>query len=251
MTENNNIESNMCNAIVKFLGNLVRTYAFTKDILIFIRNYTEKRFYSKEKIEELGESFFHDLDNVVITEHNKIFLQMVHIYLFSAFESFNKNLFLELFKGKPELLKSYEKSLKYKEIIEKSSYDEIIHDIASKEVENFGRMNIDKFASKLKKLVNIDLSSRFKKWEGVRENYYRRNIIVHNNGFINEDYKKKIVTINNDSIGKELVNDSKYFEAIHNNLREYVFFIIRSINKKLKLNIPDNIASLIKKKENI
>jgi hypothetical protein len=106
--------------------------------------------------------------------------------------------------------------------------------IVTKEVEKIGYMNIDEINDYLKTIFNIRLN-KMKEWEDFRENYYRRNVIVHNNSRISELYAKKL-NLSNEKIGKTIHSDLEYAENCIRNTLNYISFIRRQITKNLKLD---------------
>ncbi len=177
-----------------------------------------------------------------LTLQRRAFLNMIHVNLFSYFEAFNKDFFLEVFLSNPKsLLKSLEakkkgesdKILNYKEILDFSTYEEIIFHMSYKQVEKYAHLDIDKFNKELISKFNIDLSKNFENWDELRENYYRRNAIVHNKSRISKIYAFKMNCEKNIEHG--LRNDPKYIRNIRNNIDKYIDFIYDKISTKYKL----------------
>ncbi|GAH61596.1 unnamed protein product, partial [marine sediment metagenome] len=132
------------------------------------------------------------------------------IYLIAIFEAFNKDFFTELFSNMPNL--------------------EI----------NFTSWNIDYLSNQLKndKNFQIDLSTSYSSWVDLRENFYRRHIIVHNNGIINQKYASKI-GLSSKFIGDEVGNDFEYLESCCKNVCDYMEFLYNTIINKFQINISN------------
>ncbi len=110
---------------------------------------------------------------------------MVQITLFPYFEAFNKDFIKNL-----------------------TSYEEIIFHIDYEQLDNYGHLDIDKLNNELKNRFGLDLSKDFNAWEDLRENYYRRNVIVHNKFQVSKIYNDKMSK--NEGIGSKLKNNPNY-----------------------------------------
>lgn len=167
--------------------------------------------------------------------HKKCILNMAHIYLITLFEAFNKDFFQELLSRKPEIMIS-DKKIGYDEILRYNSLDEMHEFMASKKIDEISYMNIDEFASEfINKNFKIDLSKKFKKWDDIREKYYRRNIIIHNGGRISEIYAQKLNRSLED-VGITLNNDINYIKDCFEDVHGYISFITQEIFAKFKLS---------------
>jgi hypothetical protein len=130
---------------------------------------------------------------------------MTLVYLIALFEGFNKQFFKLLFSEKPELNKIK---------------------IGS---------NIDKICERLENTLNISLKKEFKNWASLRENNYRRHIIVHNRGKIDKDYIEKTNKSNN-LLESTLNCDYEYIIDAGNNIKSYIGFIFNKIEERIKLD---------------
>lgn len=182
-----------------------------------------------DKYDKLGFSLFEKFE--LIKEHSP---KMSLIYLFSLFEAFNKDFFQTLFKYKPELMKSKKKQINYDTILKFSDINELHEYITQKEVNQYGYFDIDAIAQILMDKFKINLKEELKYWEQLRENYYRRNLIVHNDGKISSVYLKKFELSDKD-LNKELKCDDTYLEECCRNIQNYIDFIYSSIKKKFYL----------------
>ncbi len=168
-------------------------------------------------------------------------LKMGLIYFFSLFEAFNKDFFQTLFKFKPELMKTKDKHLNYEELLNFSDIDELYECIIQEEINSLGYLDIDQIAEILIGKFKINLKEDFEYWKQLRENYYRRNIIVHNDGKISEIYLRKMF-LGKGQLNEELKCDIEYLRKCHNNIQSYLDFIDDSIRKKF--NLKSRIESL-------
>ncbi|MFX1370554.1 MAG: hypothetical protein ACFFCE_01740 [Promethearchaeota archaeon] len=161
-------------------------------------------------------------------------LKMGLIYLFSLFEAFNKDYFQELFTYKPDLMKSKKRKIDYENILQFGTIEDLHKSLAENIVDKFGYRDIDKFAKFILKNFKIDLDNNLECWLNLRESYYRRNCIVHNDGKISELYLKKL-SLGNNELNQELDCDIEYLWNLHHDIHSYIDFIDESIRQKFNL----------------
>lgn len=215
--------------IIDFLNDTLGVFELKQIDLVKIKNYLSE----KSSLEEFNK-VWSPIGKLNL--QRRAFLNMIHVNLFTYFEAFNKDFFLEVFLSNPKyLLKSSEakkkgesdKILDYKEILDFSSYEEIIFHMSYRQVEKYAHLNIDKFNIELKSKFDIDLIINFKNWDELRENYYRRNVVVHNKSRISKIYALKMNC--EDEIGHGLRSNSNYIKSIGNNIDKYIDFIYGKI----------------------
>jgi len=170
--------------------------------------------------------------NIPKSEH---LMNMTLVYLMALFEGFNKNFLLTLLINKPEQMKSRKKTVNYEKLIEFDSLENLHKYLAEEMTDKLGYKDIDKFKNYLSKQYNIDLDKEFENWEALRDNYYRRNIIVHNNGRISELCIKKL-NISPDLLNSKPIMNIDYLAQAFNNLKSYMDFIFITIKDKFKLD---------------
>jgi hypothetical protein len=192
-------------------------------------NYIKLDVRKPNKHKKLGFNLFekHEL----IGEHVP---KMSLIYLLSLFEAFNKDFFQTLFKYKPELMRNKNKNLDYETILNFSDMNDLYDFVIQKEVDNLGYQDIDQIVEKLISMFKINLPDEFEFWDQLRENYYRRNIIVHNDGKISSPYLNKLERPSED-LNKELKCDDKYLWECSRNIQTYINFITEAIRKKFNI----------------
>ncbi|MHA1489925.1 MAG: hypothetical protein ACTSRI_09735 [Promethearchaeota archaeon] len=72
----------------------------------------------------------------------------------------------------------------------------------------------------------------------MRENYYRRNAIVHNKSQVSHLYASKMDCVEN--IGLKLRNNPEYVRNVRNNINKYIDFIYNNISVKSDLDISNS-----------
>jgi hypothetical protein len=128
--------------------------------------------------------------------------EMALSYIISFQEGFTKDYLEEVLSNRPELLKSG-KSLSFEDAVRFSSIATLRRHLARSETDALGYGSIDDLATYLQRKFNI-LIQEEPFWPSVREAIYRRNLIIHNKGFVNEIYRAKI----NNRTGSKLETDS-------------------------------------------
>lgn len=170
--------------------------------------------------------------NIPKSEH---LMNMTLVYLMALFEGFNKKFFQILLINKPEQMKNRKKKINYEKLVEFDSIDKLHKYLAEEITNKLGYKDIDKFKNFLAEQYTINLDKEFENWEALRDNYYRRNIIVHNNGRISELCIKKL-NISPDLLNSKPIMDIDYLTGASNNLKSYMDFIFITIKEKFKLN---------------
>ncbi len=183
----------------------------------------------QDKFDKLGLDPFEKMD--LINEH---MIKMSMVYLFSLFEAFNKDLFERLFICKPNLLKTKNKNVDYETLLNFKDINTLHEYLAAEEVDKFGHLDIDKLSKYLVDKFNINLELDFKLWKKLRENYYRRNILVHNDGKVSSIYLTKLGLSEKD-LNDELSTDKFYLGDCCRNIKSYMEFISESIRNKFNI----------------
>ncbi len=161
-------------------------------------------------------------------------LNMTLVYSVAFFEGFDKRFFSTLFFHKPEMMKS-NRRITYKELLNFDSINALHKNIAKNITENYGYMDIDEFNEEISFKFNFSLNKEFEEWEGLREIYYRRNIIIHNRSTISKIYLKKM-NHPPESLNKLALIDINYVKSANEIIIKYIQFIFKKIIKKFNLN---------------
>ena len=151
-------------------------------------------------------------------------------YLISYQEAFIKDYLLRLLIHKHQLLKSGA-TISYEDIADHRSMRMLWSALAKKEVDALGYGNIDDVAVFFLKKLHIELST-YKKWELLREHSFRRNLIIHNRGIINDIYRKKTGTKQRTG---HLETNIEYVVSAVDNIANFMDFIHVSVLKKFRL----------------
>lgn len=122
---------------------------------------------------------------------NDLIREMCLVYLIAQFESLVENFLKTTFNICPKCLAS-QKKVSMEAIVSKiHSKEEILKTLAEKEVSDVLRSEVDKWDGYFSKKFKIRIATCVPDWNEFKERFYRRNIILHNLGVVNEEYRKK------------------------------------------------------------
>jgi hypothetical protein len=125
-------------------------------------------------------------------EHPEIFYKSNFIVMLSYFEYLIKDVVKCFYLNYPESLKRKDKNLTYKELLDFESLDDAFAFIVDKECNNMTYSSFKEYMVEI-----IDKRLKVKNFEcpnieSINEAFQRRNILVHNNGIVNDIYLKKV-----------------------------------------------------------
>ena len=129
--------------------------------------------------------------------------EMILIYLIIVFEEFLANLLSSLFRKRPEILKSSQKSIAYQEAFQHIDLYELLKVTSKIEARSVIDLDIDKLGEYLNKKFKFSLNQRTD-WDQFKEFFYRRHVIVHNYGYPDSIYIAKV---------KNKVNEDEWLET--------------------------------------
>ena len=203
-----------------------RKISFT--FLKFINEIIYLEFYL-DGIIKLIEAQSKEVDNVgiwksftdtIITEQNSLLSKIIHIYIITVFETFNKEFFKELNQQKN---------------LNRSNFS-----ITPSKIVSFFQYNF-----------KIDIQIEFKSWMNLKENICRRHVITHNMGKIDQKY---IDCVNENKglkgkiIGKDIIHDLQYVKKSKKNVGNFMIFTFKRISQYFSLkNIKKIVYDLAEK----
>lgn len=124
------------------------------------------------------------LDHLFLLREPEFLNEMILVYLTTIFKEYLKSILKEVFMLYPELMEGTETKISIDGIPDR--FDKLI-DIYTKH-------------------LKFDLQKQVTEWELIEEKFLRRNLIIHNNGFPDKDYKDKTGHIDD----SRLKTDTKY-----------------------------------------
>ncbi len=137
------------------------------------------------------------------------------ISLIAQFDFFIASLIREMFLIKPELLKIGENSLSYQKIFEFSSIDDARDYLVSDQIDNLLRGGHSELLKWIESRLNEPFIAKLDIWPTFIEVCERRNLFVHADSKITEQYLRVCssvgVKVSSNKLGDELGVDPKYF----------------------------------------
>lgn len=162
--------------------------------LSFLKNTTRKNFRA-------GTLNFTNRKLVnILKEQDKLFLYSIRFnmfiremslaYLITEFEQFLGRALSITFEKFPNRLMTAQKNVSYEEVLSSKQLDDLKAKIIDREVNGVIAQDIDEITKYLKDKFGFDMSSSSKYGE-FKERFYRRNIVIHNNCYPDEKYRKR------------------------------------------------------------
>lgn len=184
-----------------------------------------------------GKFFFHnrppaEFVSMVINSYNiprntiPFVNEMSLVYLIINFEEFLKNVLRLTFKNKPTML-STNKVMSHEEILSFDNIDKIRNRIIEKEIDDLISKDIEKIGQHLQDFFKLNLKHK-KNWNEFTERFYRRHVIVHNNGIPDDRYRLKT----KQKVVKRLDTDQKYVSKSINIFHDYAVTITKFFERK-------------------
>lgn len=161
------------------------------------------------------------------------FYRSIFIYFFALFEGFLKDFLVEIYKSLPNLMKS-SKHASYEQILNNSSISEIKDFLANELVQEIGYKDIDEIRLFFLKKFQVKLE-KFGEWESFREDYYIRNIFVHNGGKASDIFVKK-VNSSKYKINSPIFIGFKNVKKCSERIIKMIDFISKTLFEKLDVN---------------
>jgi len=239
------LEKSLSGIVRYYLSEIQEIYNFMNSLVGFIKKEHSYPKEEKQNSNSNGLKYWKDFSEEIIQEQNSRLFKMVHVALIALFEAFNKDFFTILLSAKPKSMRTKSKKISFEEIIRFGSLEKLYEFLALQITDKFGRQNIDDLAKFINDSFKIDLNLKFEDWEKLRENYYRRNLTVHNKCKISNDYIEKINGYGPDDINKELKIDYSYIYDCIDHLWKYIELLFKEIVNKFKLKVvPENVFDL-------
>ena len=122
---------------------------------------------------------------------NDFIRNMSLVYLVSAFDNFLEQIMEIAFRKQPKALVPFQTTVTAEELVKCKDLDGAKTQLARKAIATMMYGDIEEINKRLKQRLKIALSS-FDGWERFKERFYRRNLIIHKSGKIDEVYRRKV-----------------------------------------------------------
>lgn len=144
--------------------------------------------------------------------------ESLFVHLFSAFDTFVGDLLSALFEKRTELFSGLDKQVSFKEMLKSGRLDSVKESVLSAEIETIRRLSYLEQFKWIERFFDIKIRE-WKEWPAFIEASQRRNLYVHANGIVSEQY----LTVCADSgykfsqspeIGERLPLKDRYFNRV-------------------------------------
>lgn len=166
-----------------------------------------------------------------------ILIKSLFLNLFSIFDAFIGDLLKFIFLNKKDQLNRIEKTLSLKDIIDCKSIEEAFECIIDKEIETLKRESYIKQFSLLEQKFDIKTLRKFDNWTSFVEISQRRNIIMHADGIVSNQYlsscKEENYDLKNVNLKDKLEIDIDYLNSSILIFKEIVFKLGQTLWRKL------------------
>jgi hypothetical protein len=168
---------------------------------------------------------------------NKVLPESLFVSLISQYDSFTNNLLKILFELRPEYINNSERELTFSQLVEFKSIEEAREYIIEKEVETVLRKSHSEQFDYLEKKLGIPLRKNLPVWQTFVEITQRRNLFVHCDGIVSNQYLKVCKESKCDSskikVGQRLNINTKYFNQAYECIYELASKLTHTIWRKL------------------
>jgi len=171
----------------------------------------------------------------------KFVREMSLVYLVASFEDSLASDLGIVFAQRPECMKSASKTLTYEDVFGADNLDVIKEKTVEKEVAEIMGNNIDLIGTRLSERFNIDLR-KTPRWDAFAECFYRRNILIHNAGYVNEKYRS-MTKYKGKSRRLDVTKD--YLEGATGIFEEYANLVWKKFHHKFCRNQPEITVELL------
>lgn len=145
--------------------------------------------------------------------------------LVATFDSFIADMIRMMLKKKPESLIESSKTIGIKEVLNMSSFDDVVSKIVENEVDSVMRSSHDEQIKYIEEKMCIKIRSHYDGWGNFVEVFERRNLVAHGNLTINSRYitncKRHGYLVNASQDGESLSLDGRYLRKSSDRLLEF------------------------------
>lgn len=171
-------------------------------------------------------------------------IKSLFLNVFSDFDTYTGELLLAIYAKKPELFQSITKSVPLSEIVKCDDIEKLKDKILLEEIETFRRKSYVEQFETLEKQFGLKTLREFKNWPVFVEATQRRNLFMHCDAIVSEQYikicKENSFSVNDVCIGDKLVLRKDYFSNILNVMRETSIKLAHVLWRKV---LPDEIEA--------
>lgn len=227
---------------------IIQAFEKTRDQFIEFenRNIIKQEINGKTKIMIKAECFqtYKDLSKLLWSYNlaAKTIPRSFVMALISQYDAFIGKLIKIILSKKPEMLNASEKSLSFAQLVEFGSVEDAKEFILEKEIESVIRKSHAEQFEWMERKFGLSLRKGLAIWPDFIELTERRNLFVHTDGVVSDQYLKVCrehnATIDGKRIGDELKVTPRYFLNSYNVIFEIAFKLAHVLWRKF---VPDDL----------
>ena len=153
--------------------------------------------------------------------------------LVATFDSFIADTLRFMLRSSPERVIDSSKTVNVRDVLNMSSFDEMVGKIIDDEVETIMRGSHDEQIKYIEKKLNLKIRNYYGEWGNFIEIFERRNLIAHGNFVINSHYinncNKHGFKVSEDQYGKRLILNEQYLRRSSDRLLEFGLSLMFSL----------------------
>ena len=175
-------------------------------------------------------------------EYPNLSYRMSFVYLIALFDAFLTDVFSEVARARPDILRSSKKQISYDRLLDLGSFDALVDFIASRELNELSYKSIKEQADYYRDRFGIALEDSGVPVSDLIELRSTRNLLVHNNGVVNHIYIE-LVPSTAYNAGDEVRVDANYFNQAAKSVEAVAAFITtKLVEKHAAKPIADGVA---------
>jgi hypothetical protein len=171
---------------------------------------------------------------------SKIIIESLFVSLISQYDAFLTRLLRVIYEIKPDLLNGSERNLTFSQLVEMETIENAREYIIDKEIDTVLRKSHSEQFDYLGKLIGIKLREDLPVWQTFIEITERRNLLVHCDGVISNQYVKNCqehkCNIDKIKVGDRLVTEPQHFSNAYKCLYEIATKLTHTIWRKLLIS---------------
>jgi hypothetical protein len=140
----------------------------------------------EDEVETLVKAVTHRSDT--LARYPNMLLNMALIYLVALYDAYVGDVFFAVLMDRPDMLKSSKRSLTFEKAIELESRDDLISFLARRELDDVSYKSVADQVSYYSTRFGIAVEDSGVDLDALIEVRARRNLLVHNNGVVNDTY---------------------------------------------------------------
>lgn len=160
-----------------------------------------------------------------------LMFRMSFVYLVALFDAFLADIFSAVVKTRPKMLKSSKKQISYERLFEFESYEALVEFLAGRELNELSYKSMKDQAEYYRDRFGVALDESGIAVVELVELRAARNLLVHNNGLVNEIYLEQVPETTY-KYGDDIQVDEDYFQQAAEKLDTVVEFIATKLIEK-------------------